>query len=241
MGFIHDLRQRGMDVVFVFDSTTSMEGMIGNVKGNIRRMIAVLHALVPECRLGVVTYRDRGSAYVTRRGPLTDDRDTVLRFVNSIAVGIGKNAAGVEDWPEQMLQGLSDAVHGDWRPRARKAIIIIGDAPPPQEEAVPTLSMAAEFRRRHKGVVHTIYVRTVSADNMKIGPLDAADADRARTKALAYSNEIRHFFAELARAGGGEALQLTEGDEVVRHLLTLAFGVEWTGNIQKIYDRAGVE
>jgi len=204
-------------------------------------MIVVLHELVPECRLGVVAYRDLGSEYVTRRSALTDDRVATLDFVNAIAVGVGKNDAGVEDWPEAVGQGLADAIHSNWRRNARKAIIIIGDASARPEQADKALAMAADFRRRHKGVVHTIYVRTVSSDNMKATPLDPGETNEAKVKAHAYSNKIRGFFESMARSGGGEALELTEGDEVVRHLLTLAFGVQWTGNIQRIYDRAGVE
>ncbi len=241
MGFIQNLRARGMDVVFVFDSTSSMKDVLDQVKADVRRMVAVLHALVPECRLGVVTYRDKGSEYVTRRIRLTDDRDAVMRFVSRIEAGVGRNAEGVEDWPEQVRQGLADAIHSRWRPGARKAIILIGDAPPPDEEVEDALALAAEFRRRERGVVHTIYVATVNADNMTGQALAGQQAEEASARALLYSQEIRGFFERLARAGGGEALQLRRGQEVVRHLLTLAFGVEWSGDIQKIYDRAGVK
>ncbi len=240
VGFIQDLRLRGMDVVFVFDSTTSMKDVIEKVKRNVERMVAVLHALVPECRLGVVTYRDKGSEYVTKRRDLTGDRDAVLSFVGGIEVGIGRNAWNVEDWPEAVCQGLTDALHNDWRRRARKAVIVIGDAPPPDDEQERALDLAARFRRQHRGTVHTIYVPTVSADNMKMEPGSRANRKRAAGRALLYSRQIQGFFQRLARAGGGEALQLTAGKEVARHLLTLAFGLEWQGNIEKIYSRAGV-
>lgn len=241
VGFIRELRARGMDVIFVFDSTTSMEDVIGEVKRNVSRMTAVLHALVPECRLGVVTYRDKGADYVTRRRDLTPDRDAVLSFVNSIEVGLGRNAWNVEDWPEAVCQGLADAVHNDWRPQARKAIILIGDAPPPKDEEGRTLDLAARFRRTQRGIIHTIYVRTVSAENMRASPRVRSDDRAVAAKAARYSLHIRQFYRKLALAGGGEALRLTSGDEVVRHLVTLAFGMEWTGNIRKIYDRAGVQ
>ena len=239
VGFIQNLRARGMDVIFVFDSTTSMEDVIEEVKRNVKRMTAVLHALVPECRLGVVTYRDKGADYVTRRRDLTQDRDAVLNFVSGIEVGLGRNAWNVEDWPEAVCQGLADAVHNKWRPRARKAVILIGDAPPPMEEESRTLDLAARFRRSQRGIIHTIYVRTVSAENMR--SRERADAKTIAAKAARYSHHIRQFYKKLALAGGGEALQLTASDEVVRHLITLAFGMEWTGNIQRIYDRAGVK
>ncbi len=241
MGFVQDLRQRGMDVVFVFDSTTSMGDVIDEVKANIRRMIAVLHKLVPECRLGVVTYRDQGSDYVTKQIPLTADRNALMAFVNAITVGVGRNAEGVEDWPEQVRQGLADAIHSDWRPRARKAIILIGDAPAPESQEDSTVALALSFRRQQHGVVHTIYVRTVSADNMSRKTLTQDELQLARAEAREYSDRIKRFFAWVAKAGGGEALELKGGQEVVRHLLTLAFGVRWSGDIQKIYDRAGVE
>ena len=241
VGFVKDLRQRGMDVVFVFDSTQSMSDVIEEVKRNVRRMMAVLYALVPECRIGVVTYRDKGSAYVTRRRGLTLDRDAVLAFVNSIEVGIGRNAWNVEDWPEAVCQGLADAVHSDWRAQAHKAVIVIGDAPPPEDEEARTLRLAARFRIQQRGIVHTVYIHTISGVNMKASPGQRFNAQTAAAKAQRYSASVQKFFRKLGRAGGGEAIQLTAGDEVVRHLLTLAFGVRWTGDIAKIYQRAGVE
>jgi len=240
VGFIQDLRLRGLDVVFVFDSTTSMEDVLEKVKRNVERMVAVLHALVPECRLGVVTYRDKGSEYVTRRRDLTSDRDAVLRFVSSIQVGIGRNAWNVEDWPEAVCQGIADALHNHWRRRARKAVIVIGDAPPPDDEQARALDLAARFRRQHRGTVHTIYVPTLSANNMKVEPGARRDRKRAAGRAQLYSRQIEAFFMRLARAGGGEALQLRAEKEVARHLLTLAFGLEWKGNLERIYSRAGV-
>lgn len=239
--FIRDLRQQGMDVIFVFDSTTSMADVITGVKRNIRRMIAVLREWIPECRLGVVVYRDKGAEYVTKRRELTTDHDAVLRFVSSIEVGIGTNAWGVEDWPEAVGQGLADAVHSDWGPRAHKSIIVVGDAPPPAEDLERTLQMAHKFRKSRQGVVHTIYVPTVSVEHMKTNAAEKADSEVTEAKALLYSRQIEHFFRGLARAGDGEALKLTKRDEVARFLLTLAFGVRWTSNIQKACDQAGIE
>ena len=241
VGFIHDLRVRGLDVVFVLDSTSSMVDVIGQVKHNVQRMVAVLHALVPECRLGVVAYRDRGSVYVTKRLDLTADRDAVLLFVAAISTGIGRNAWNVEDWPEAVHQALADATENLWRARARRAVILIGDAPPPEDEREAALALARDFRDGQKGVIHTIYVRTVSAENMKADPKAGAGRPAAADRALHYSADIQQYFHKLALAGGGEALHLTADDEVVRHLVTLAFGVEWTGNIEQIYQRAGVK
>ena len=52
------MREGGLDIVFVFDSTSSMAEVMRQVKYKIENLIVVFKQLVPTCRVGLVTYRD---------------------------------------------------------------------------------------------------------------------------------------------------------------------------------------
>lgn len=59
-----------VEVAFVLDSTGSMTGLIEGAKQKIWAIANSIVALqlAPEGRIGLVSYRDRGDQYVTRRG-----------------------------------------------------------------------------------------------------------------------------------------------------------------------------
>ena len=66
-----------IEVAFVLDSTGSMAGLIEGAKRKIWSIVQELAAgqPQPEIRMGLVAYRDRGDAWVTRRFDLTPDLD----------------------------------------------------------------------------------------------------------------------------------------------------------------------
>lgn len=118
-----------LDLVFLVDETGSMGAHINEVK---QRLIELVDALrtAPLCRslrLGLVTYRDHPpeeSSFVSRVIPLTDDIDTIRRGVDSM------HASGGGDGPESVTDGLYDVARLDWRPRAARVVVWVGDAPP---------------------------------------------------------------------------------------------------------------
>ena len=68
-----------IDVVFVLDTTGSMGGLIQTAKEKIWAIASTMASAqpTPELRIGLVAYRDRGDAYVTRVVDLSDDLDSV--------------------------------------------------------------------------------------------------------------------------------------------------------------------
>ena len=70
-----------VDVVFVLDSTGSMGGLIEGAKEKIWSIANAVIAQkpAPAVRIGLLSYRDRGDEYVTRRFDLTDDIDEVFK------------------------------------------------------------------------------------------------------------------------------------------------------------------
>ncbi|MEN8183036.1 MAG: hypothetical protein ABFS46_10935, partial [Myxococcota bacterium] len=68
-----------IEVVFVLDTTGSMSGLIEGAKQKIWSIANQLASGQPrpEIRVGLVAYRDRGDAFVTRRVDLTGDIDAI--------------------------------------------------------------------------------------------------------------------------------------------------------------------
>ena len=60
--------QSRIDVVFVLDTTGSMGGLIQAAREKIWSIATTMASAqsAPEIRMGLVAYRDRGDAYVTR-------------------------------------------------------------------------------------------------------------------------------------------------------------------------------
>ena len=95
-----------VDVVFVLDTTGSMSGLIQTAKEKIWSIASTMASAqpTPEIRIGLVGYRDRGDAYVTRVVDLTDDLDSVYAQLMAFQAG------GGGDTPESVNQALYEAV-----------------------------------------------------------------------------------------------------------------------------------
>ena len=101
---VSSMRKTGLEVVIAFDSTGSMTNVIDQATVKIDEMISVLQVLVPQVRVGLVTYRDRGTEeYVTRECPITASRYRLKDFIESV------EAAGGQDIPEAVADGLAVA------------------------------------------------------------------------------------------------------------------------------------
>jgi hypothetical protein len=118
-----------IDLVFCLDATGSMSGLIKTAKEKIWDIVTSLSQTTPapEIRLGMVFYRDRGDAFVTKVYPLTTDIDSVYAELLEIT------ARGGGDSPESVNQALHEAVSQmNWSEGAKvyKTIFLVGDCPP---------------------------------------------------------------------------------------------------------------
>lgn len=118
-----------IEAVFVLDTTGSMSGMIDAAKEKIWSIASSMAQAdpAPELRIGLVAYRDRGDAYVTRVVDLSADLDRVYATLMDLA------ADGGGDGPESVNQALHDAVHRiSWStaPGTYRTVFVVGDAPP---------------------------------------------------------------------------------------------------------------
>lgn len=203
-GMLQTLRRNGLDIVITFDSTGSMGGEIAQVKQQIRRIGGTLIKLIPEARIGICTYRDEGDDYVVRGLPLTGNIQSVDNFLAGVSAGGGGDA------PEAVHEGLRWSMsYNDFRPRARKVILLFGDAPPHAEHFRFCLRLASDFNGQRKGVVSTVTCR---------------NPQRMRE------------FVDIAYAGGGEAFLTTDERQIMTQLLVLVFGSQYRAKVVEAFE-----
>jgi len=178
-----------VEVVFVLDTTGSMGGLIAAAKEKIWSIATTMASAneAPEIRMGLIAYRDRGDAYVTKQVDLSADLDSLHAQLMDL------RAQGGGDGPESVNQALYEAVHAmSWSTNAEvyKTVFLVGDAPPHMDyqDDVPyaqTLRAAAGL-----GIV----VNTIQAGRMQ-----------------ATERPWQH----IAQLGGGAYLQVgSQGDAV---------------------------
>ena len=118
-----------MQIVFALDATGSMSGLMTAAKDKIWSIINSLNQTdpMPEIQVGLVFYRDKGEAFVTKIIPLTDSMDFVYAELMKM------QAVGGGDGPESVNKGLYDAVQAiNWNKDTStyKAIFLVGDYEP---------------------------------------------------------------------------------------------------------------
>jgi len=118
-----------VEVAFVLDTTGSMGGLIQAAKEKIWSIASTMASAqpAPEIRMGLVAYRDRGDAYVTRVVDLSADLDSMYATLMDF------RAEGGGDGPESVNQALRDAVERlSWSQDSQtyRVLFLVGDAPP---------------------------------------------------------------------------------------------------------------
>ncbi len=210
------MRGQGLDVAIVFDSTGSMQGIIDQVKSQISLMNTYISALVPgNYRLAMVTYRDRDDTYLTKLEAFTQDYYQILLFIEQV------NAAGGDDIPEAVLDGLRDATKKlKWRKNAKKVILLFGDAPPHEQDVQSCRRIAARFRKRN-GVIHTIFTEVGARE-------DSLDTEDKKTV---------NAFQSIAYRAGGTFNFLDQESQIIRSIQTLIFGKEYKADVDRVTSR----
>ena len=123
-----------VEVVFVLDTTGSMGGLIDAAKNNVWSIATTMASAqpAPEMHMGLVAFRDRGDAYVTKVFNLSRDLDSVYASLMDF------RAEGGGDGPESVNAALDAAVNQiQWSQDSNsyKVIFLVGDAPPHMDYA----------------------------------------------------------------------------------------------------------
>ncbi|MAG58543.1 MAG: hypothetical protein CMJ83_19820 [Planctomycetes bacterium] len=214
--YVRSLRKSGLDIVIVVDSTGSMGSVINDARKQVDRMVATVASLVPSFRLGIVTYRDRGSSeeYLTRESDLTANYYKAVDFLDSL------EADGGESIPEAVYDGLKRAIRGmKWSKGSKRVIVLVGDAPAHTQDMPKIRALCAEFTRK-RGAVHAV---VTSSDTF--GSRGSADPDCVRD------------FRAIAKGGNGVSVLLDDSGQVVRRIIEIAFGEEHKGDVAKAIEQ----
>jgi Mg-chelatase subunit ChlD len=118
-----------VEVVFCLDTTGSMGGLINAAK---QKIWAICNEIAggkpaPRVKVGLVAFRDRGDAYITKVIDLTEDLDAIHGQLMSF------RAEGGGDFPESVNQALHESVTKiKWsdNPKTLRLLFLVGDAPP---------------------------------------------------------------------------------------------------------------
>lgn len=144
--------QARIEVAFVLDTTGSMSALIQASKEKIWSIASSMAQAeqAPEIRMGLVAYRDRGDAYVTRVSDLSSDLDSMFATLMDF------RADGGGDGPESVNKALYDAVHQmSWSQdqNTYRVIFLVGDAPPHMDyqDEVQYPKIIADAK--HQGIV----------------------------------------------------------------------------------------
>jgi hypothetical protein len=224
---IQVLREGGLDVVFVFDSTESMVDCLSAIKKKIANLAYSFRKLVPTCRIGLVTYRDRDNDYVTRSSPLTYGIGTLETFLAQITV------KGGGDRREAVADGIKTAIKKmEWNPKAKKFILVIGDAPPHKEDVEETVKLIRNFREKNNGQLSVLDIRppgnmSIEQYNSTILPNIAKETYVESYSFFSDNEKVMEDFQAFADAGGGEGARLHDEKKVIKQMLVLIFGTRW--------------
>jgi hypothetical protein len=173
-----------VDLIFVIDTTASMEPVLREVAHSLRGVVRILERLVPSVRIGVVAYNDRdtGQVPVVTLPPTPTDHGLtrIVAFIERLSA----STIGSRTVDEDLYLGLSTATALPLRPEAKQALVVIGDAEAHPYEQAQALFRAQTFVDGHANrTVSTLFVTTPSS--------------------LMHGNVARDFFVALANAGGG--------------------------------------
>ena len=145
-----------VEVVFVLDTTGSMGGLLEGAKKKIWSISTEILAgkPKPDVFVGLVAFRDKGDAYVTKTTPLTDDLDKIYKELQGFQPG------GGGDGPENVRAGLDEALSKiQWSAdkTTLKIVFLVGDAPAHTDyQDVPTLEELCTKAVKSDVIINTV-------------------------------------------------------------------------------------
>jgi len=220
-GFIGELRRKGLDVVLVIDGTGSMNLIIDDVKAKMAQLIQSIHRLVPIARIGIVVFGGKGEKMDSQ--PLTLSPQKLEDFLSHIT------AKGGGEWEEDTYGACEFAVNKmDWKPYAKKVVVLVGDSPPHKEDFQPLIQLIHKFKdengtfntvdvaaEEHERFEREFWLKVHREEPPKISPLPE------------FYQQTRAAYKVLANAGGGSMKSLTKDTHINQQVLILAFGEQW--------------
>lgn len=231
--YVDQLRHKGLDIVLVIDGTKSMDFVMADVKARMTRLAVRVHQLVPIARVGVVVFGGKGDPLDIQ--PLTLSTAKLQTFLGSI------QAKGGGEWQENTLGAVQTAVTKmDWKPYARKVIVLVGDSPPEKEDFTPLAALIGDFRRNngtlsavdvqqeeHERYERELFIKVhrVEPTPRDIGPLPE------------FAKQAQAAYKVLAAEGGGSIRSLSHDADINQQVMILIFGDKWQEDVSRYASR----
>jgi len=120
----------------------------------------------------------------------------------------------------------------DWKPYAKKVVVLVGDSPPRTEDFAPLLALIRQFKanngtfntvdvaaEEHERFEREFWLKVHREEPPKISPLPA------------FYRQTQAAYKVLATAGGGSMKSLTKDAHINQQVLILAFGDQWQSQV----------
>lgn len=218
------MQKWGFDVVFVIDATNSMEFVIDTVKKRVTNLVTRIQGLVPNSRVGIVVFKDKGDDFTVRISSLSFHADKLQSFISSVTAG------GGGDYYEAVYAGVRAAVEDmDWRQYANRAMVVVSSSPPRPNELGALQKTLRGFHDKG-GTVHFVDLADAMHRTYEIELSKALHDGKVPDKISPlpeFLKENQRQSAQLAREGGGELIEVQESTDLAENLLVAAFGPQW--------------
>ena len=226
-GFIGELRRKGLDIVLVIDDTGTMDLIINDVRDRMDELVMAIHRLVPIARVGIVGLRRPQPTHGNRTadhlepsaGDLSEQR------------GRQRKSGSQGDVYAACVTAVNQM---NWKPYAKKVIVLVGDSPPRFEDYGPLLSLITRFRAQD-GTFNTIDVSAEEHERYEREFWLKTHSGRPPGESISplaeFYQDTRETYKMLAAAGGGGMRPLTQNVHINEQVLILALGAQWQGNL----------
>ncbi|MGZ8942193.1 MAG: VWA domain-containing protein [Methylobacter sp.] len=190
-----------IDIVFVLDTTGSMQGPINALGQNIIGIVDILQKVSSSLNVGFVAYKDYEDEYLTLPFPLRAMTASSKKELTNFIKGLQASSTVNKETEEAVEAAIEKAMSFQWRPNVRQFIVVIADAPARNEKVDQNLKLAKTFHNNDRNKrLSAIYAEEwdkqpgVKAEDLK--------AWRDRWKSV-----TTDFMKKLAEAGGGEFIE----------------------------------
>ena len=219
--------EKPLDIGFLVDTTGSMWDDIAAVNASASAILSRLQTSGNDFRMAVADYKDFPTSPYGGSGDYPYRADSP--FSNNAGVihgGLGMlSASGGGDWPESLWSGVMETINGQgigpWRANAKKAIVIMTDAPPHDPEPFTGYSIASVTAAANAGGITfgdpTLRLRTTSQDAV----VNAATANGIRVYSVIVGGDYSaaYYLQQLADGTGGKVFTAYSATDVVDALI----------------------
>jgi hypothetical protein len=202
-----------------------MNLIIDDVKAKMAQLLQSIHRLEPIARIGIIVFGGKGEKM--RIQPLTLSPQKLSDFLNTI------QAMGGGEWEEDTYGACETAMEKmDWKPYAKKVVVLVGDSPPHKEDFSPLIAMIRKFKENngtfntvdvaaeeHERFEREFWLKVHREEPPKISPLPE------------FYRQTQAAYKVLATAGGGSMKSLTKDAKINQQVLILAFGEQWQSQV----------